>query len=234
MRAILILAAPMLIGSLAACDRATDVDMPTEFDPAVAQALGDQLMVDPDLVGQNEASAALTGGSDQSLPLEIATTEAIRDAKQKALVLAGKNGVLPDLPKPGLLGQSASVSILADEVSRVVGPSQCMAGARQSAIWAARLPDALPIYPRGATQDAWGSDASGCAFRAIRFTTPIAQTDVAAFYVAIAHKAGFRPRYLAGEDERRIEGSRGPTRLAVHLRPGLDDTTEVDLIVAGA
>jgi hypothetical protein len=216
---------------LAGCQPEADSVDEGERDPAVAQALNDQLLVDPDLVGQNEASAALTGGSDQSVPLEIATTEAIRSAQQRALALVGEDGVLPELPAARPLPDQSPMSFLAQEAARVGGIRVCMDRAEQSAIWAARLPVQLPVYPRGATQDAIGSDAAGCSFRAVRFTTPVAAEDVAAFYQASARKAGYRTTYLAGSGQRRIEGTRGDARVVVHLRPGLDDTVEVDLIV---
>ncbi len=220
---------------LAACSGATagGERVLAERDPAVVQALADQLMVDPDLVSQNEAGAALTGGSDQSLPLEIATPEAVRDAERQAAVLLRASGADIDLPDPAPLPHdSASPPLmLADVAARLPDAAECLGVASQSAVWAARLPDALPVYPRGATQDALGSDAPRCALRAVRFTSPVPAENIARFYFAKTSRAGLDPGYSSDGEQHRIEGRRGSIRFAVHLRPLPSGSSEIDLVV---
>lgn len=208
-------------------------DLPAEHDPAVAQALSDQLMVDPDLVGQNEAGAALTGGTDQSIPLDIATPEAVRDAQRQAAVLLRASGADIDLPDPAPLphGSASPSLMLTDVAERLPDAAECLGAASQSAVWAARLPDALPVYPRGATQDALGRDAPRCALRAVRFTSPVPAQDIAQFYFAQASRAGLGPAYRSDGEQHRIEGGRGSIRFAVHLRPLPSGASEIDLVV---
>jgi hypothetical protein len=222
-----------LLALLAACGPAPASFEPPEMDPAVAQALADQLMVDPDLVGQNEAGAALTGGTDQSVPLEVETPEAIREAQRQAAALLRGSGAEFKLPAPGPLPESQTppLALLTDEAARLPDAAECLGGAHTSAIWAARLPAALPVYPRGATQEALGSDAPRCALRAVRFTSPVPAQEIVRFYHARARAAGLAPRYRAGNGEHRIEGGRGAMRFTVHLRPHLSGTSEVDLVV---
>lgn len=207
-------------------------DVAAQIDPAVALALSDQLMVDPDLVGQNEAAAALTVNADQSVPLEITTPEAIADAQQRAAEFLRGLGGPAELPRPGQLPDTNTpLALLVDEIARLPDAAECLPQARQSAIWAARVPAMLPIYPRGATQDAWGSDAPRCALRAVRFTSPVAAEDIARFYFTAARAAGLRPRYRAADGEHRIDGGKGKTRFAVHVRPHFSGGREIDLVV---
>jgi len=225
-----LLAFPLLF---VACGQAPVATDSAERDPAVSQALADPLMVDPDLVGQNEAGAALTGGTDQSVPLDVATPEAVRDAQRQAQALLRETGGDGALPIPGSLdgGQPSPLALLADEAARLPDAAECLGGASQSATWAARLPATLPIYPRGATQQALGSDAPRCELRAVRFTSPVPAEDIVRFYHARARGAGLSPTYRAGGGEYRIEGRRGTMRFAMHLRPHLSGSSEIDIVV---
>jgi hypothetical protein len=190
-------------------------------------------MVDPDLAGQNEAGAALTGGTDQSIPLAIDTPEAIGDAQRQAAVLLREAGAGGELPTAGRLaeGPPSPLALLGDEAARLPDAAECLGAASRSAIWATRLPAALPVYPRGATQEAFGSDAPRCALRAVRFTSPVPPEDIVRFYHARTRAAGLAPRYRAAAGEHRIEGGRGAMRFAVHLRPHLSGASEIDLVV---
>lgn len=222
----------MLLAIAACADEQVDDGLASELDPAVAQALSDQLMVDPDLVGQNEAGAALTLTNDQSVPLEIDTPEAIADAQRRATAILRGMGGAVELPEASQLREtSATLSLLVDEIVRLPDAAECLPDANQSAVWAARVPLSLPIYPRGATQDAWGSDAPRCALRAVRFTSPVAAEEIALFYFTVARAAGWRPRYRAGEGEHRIEGGDVSTRFAVHVRSHYSGGREIDLVV---
>ena len=56
--------------------------------------------------------------------------------------------------------------------------------------WAAKLPAAFPVYPRGNTQEAAGTDEGQCALRVVSFLTPVALEEVLAFYYTRARAAG--------------------------------------------
>ncbi len=215
---------------LACAQEGVDTD-PPERDPAVARALADQLMVDPDLVGQNEAPAALTADTNFSIPLEIATPEAVRDAQREAEELVGRAGAELPRPEPLSRGSPSPLARLSDQAARMPDAAECLGLATQSAVWAARLPAAMPVYPRGATQQALGSDAPRCGLRVVRFTSPVPVKDITRFYFAKARAAGLAPRYSAAGDEHRIEGRRGTMRFSMHLRPHLSGSNEVDLVV---
>ena len=86
---------------LAACGSDEAMIAEAEDDPAMAAALGEQIMVDPDLVGQNRAnSAAAMPSQDGSLPTVDANPEAIAAARAEALRLVGGPGRLKKAPAP--------------------------------------------------------------------------------------------------------------------------------------
>mgnify|MGYP000103167939 CR=1 FL=1 len=233
-----LLAVVLLAGVTSGCaDEAGEPAYGEEPDPMVVQALNDQLMVDPDLVGQNEANTALTGSSDASIPLEIATPEAIREARQRAEELLAGAGGTPVMPEPEMLervGEVSPLETLGRQVALLPDGAQCLATANYSAIWAARLPQDLPVYPRGATMEALGSDEGACRLRAVRFHSPVPAEELVSFYFGLAESAGYSVRYLAADGQFRLEGEKGDRRFAVQLRPSLEGLSEVDLVVAGS
>ncbi len=56
-------------------------------------------------------------------------------------------------------------------------------------MWANRLPAAFPVYPRGAVQEAAGTDDDACALRVVNFQTGVSLDDVIDFYFSSARKA---------------------------------------------
>lgn len=231
----LALVAPLL---LAACsDAPGEIGPQEDLDPAVAHALNEPLMTDPDLVSSNEANAALTGSQDHSLPADIATPEAIREAQDRAVALLGGSGAVPRLPEPGPLSPEGEVSplvMLEGVATQVPGLEKCLAGARYGFGWAALLPDSVPVFPRGATIEALGSDRQGCAFRAVRFRSPVPAEDLAAFYFGKASQGGYAVTYRRGDDVWQIEGRKGGARLLVRGRPSFLGHQEIDLVTGGA
>lgn len=200
------------------------------------QALGDQIMTDPDLSQQNEASAALTGGTDHSLPPVVATREAIEAARLEATELVGGSARLRPLGPPRMahdaLPEAARFSVI--ELARLTdGSGTCADRSSFSAAWAARMPAALPIYPRGNTIEATGSDEGGCTLRAVRFLTPVAGADVLAFYAARAREAGLGTDYSRAGDTDILEGAAGSRRYAVYLRQMNSGICEVGLVTSG-
>lgn len=189
---------------LAACSGPPAPDPPAPRDPQVAQALDDPLMTDPDLSSRNEGAAALTVESDGSLPVLPATLEAVAAARAEAAALVGGSGRLA--APPAAAGPAKAIADEAPEAHLAALPgARCAAVLERSAIWAARLPRSLPVYPRGATLAAAGSDAAGCKARAVTFTTPVPVDEVVAFYWARA--AGLGPVYRTRGKEQVVTGA---------------------------
>lgn len=221
---------------LAACsDEPEEPGIVPERDPVATQALNDQIMVDPDLSQQNEANAALSGNGDHSLPPVVATREAIEGAKLEAADLVGGTANLRRLSDPQAaepLPEAALYSVT--ELAKLTkGAAGCAEKASFTAGWAAKMPAALPIYPRGNTIEAAGSDSGGCKLRAVRFLTPVARADVLAFYAASARKTGLTSAYSRAGDIEALEGGKGASRYAVYVRRRQSGISEVALVTSG-
>ncbi|WP_435418111.1 hypothetical protein WAB17_00615 [Parerythrobacter aurantius] len=199
------------------------------------QALGDQLTVDPDLSQQNEANAALGGNTDHSLPAVIATREAIEAAKLEAGDLAGGTANLRPLGEPAAttgLPEETLYSVV--ELARLTaGVGRCADRATFTAAWAASMPAALPIYPRGNTLEAAGTDAGGCKLRAVRFLTPVTSEDALAFYAAMARRGGFGVVHERAGETDILRGSSGRRHYSVYVRRRETGITDVALVTSG-
>jgi hypothetical protein len=196
-------------------------------DPAIARALDDPLMTDPDLSSRNEGNAAITVRTDDGLPLIQPGEDDIAAARAEAAALTGGKPIaLPPAarkvePLPPRHTPADHLAVLADKTA-------CRARLVNSTIWAARLPQALPIYPRGATQGATGGEGSNCRIAAVVFTTPVPASEVLAFYWQRAKAAGLAPTHLTGGEWAVLQGGRDGEAFDVRAaRAG--DTTTVEL-----
>lgn len=236
-RIALIVPCALAAALLAGCDDAGDAGDPlSEIDPAIARALNDQLMSDPDLVSINEANAALTRSSEHNVPADVDNPEAIREAQDRAVELLGGTRSVPNLPEPEPLdaetGESPLV-MLADVALQIDGTSACITQASYASAWAARIPAPFPIFPRGTLVEALGADKAGCRVRAIRFRSAVPGDDTARFYLGRAKKAGYTAVYAANESGWQVAGSKGSARFLVRSRASIMGGQEIDLITLG-
>lgn len=203
-------------------------------DPVVAAALSDQLMVDPALAGQNPRNAALTGGGPATAPIppEDRSAETIAAARAEALHLAGGAivragkavGTAPGAGETAL--EAAAAALGGDAAAR-----SCVGKLGYGFIWAARMPAAVPIYPRGHVQEAAGSDLAACTVRAVNFRSAVAPAEIVDFYWTRARSAGLSPVHrMAGETHVISAGGKGGFTAWVRSRDGL---AEVDLVTTG-
>ena len=182
--------------ALAACSADEEPAAKERRDPAVEQALNDPLMTDPDLSSRNEGAAALTVKVDGALPVLEASPEAIAAARAEAAALLGKDAIGP-VPEPsGTTASLAADHSPADHLALLANKTACKAVLRDSTIWGAKLPAALPVYPRGSTLAASGGAGKGCRVAAVVFATAIPVDEIAAFYWQRARTAGLAPAML--------------------------------------
>lgn len=226
---------PLLVAgtALTACggDRTSSPDARAEFDPAIVAALADPIMIDPDLASQNRGNAAIALDTFDAVPLDSTSPEAIAAAKADAARLAG--GMIKTAPEaaessdtlvPGFTGALTAGQLAA---ALPALPADCLDSLRYSYAWAASLPQALPIYPRGHVQEAAGG--AGCGLRAVVFTTPVEPSAVIDFYFTRAGDAGFTAerRRQGGVDA--LSGRKGGAAFVVRVRPGANGLFEVEL-----
>ncbi|MFM5948786.1 MAG: hypothetical protein ACKOPM_06090 [Novosphingobium sp.] len=224
--------------SLGACGGEEKADPRAERDGAVANALDDPIMADPDLASQNRGDAALSGGGPATadIPPDKRTPEEAEKARLAARSFFGGRSIdpapLPDDTLPeSKLAKAATLQAIAEAVK--LGGAQCPAKLSYSFGWAARLPAELPVYPRGHARVAAGSDDPGCKLRVVRFVTPVTPTDVVDFYQAAAAKVGLAPQRRKEGGDEVVSGGKGAARFAVYVRSRVDGLSEVDLTTSG-
>lgn len=225
---------------LASCGSKRDsAEAPTqENDPALSGALGDQITIDPDLVGQNGGNtAASTRSSSGALPPEARGRQAIALARTDALQMLGGANQIKQVPDPvvveGKLPPSATLTAAARAAASPAGQGDCAKKASYNMQWAAKLPQTFPVYPRGSVQEAAGNDTGACSLRVVNFQTAVPLGDVLNFYFTRASAAGFSAEHVRDGREDVLGGVKGKQSYVVYARKLDDGATEVDLITSG-
>ena len=222
---------------LAACGGSPDdAAVDGEMDPATQAALNDEIMVDPDLANQNEASAGVTGASNNSLPATATTPAAIKAAKEEAMALVGGSVNLKPAPTAKAISGDVPPNAVLTAASRAAltpGGADCSSAVEYSAAWAARLPATFPVYPRGSTQEAAGTDKGQCSLRVVNFLTPVGQSDVLSFYHSRALNGGYSSEHLKVAGDNVISGTKGAASFVVYVRKQANGLTDVDLVTSG-
>ncbi|MCT2398262.1 hypothetical protein [Novosphingobium mangrovi (ex Huang et al. 2023)] len=219
---------------LAGCGSSDKAPTGGETDPAMSGALGDQIMVDPEMAGEDGAALA-ANGSQITLPPEDRSPDAIKAAKAKAAELMG--GKLLSLPQPAkggaaALSESAATAAQIAKASKIAH-TDCAAKAEYSNTWAAKLPADIPVYPRGAVQEAAGVDSSDCALRVVSFATAVKPEDVIGFYYTNAEKTGYGAEYKLDGNDHVLGGRKDGKAYVVYARKAQGGITEVDLVTSG-
>jgi len=225
--------------TLSACGGSADEEQPTaESDPALSGALGEQIMVDPDLVGQNRANnAAGIASGDGSVPTIDLGPDAVAVARAAALQDVGGPGQMRKAPEPrkvgGTLPADAALTAAARAAASPGGSGNCAEKAQYTMQWAAKLPQAFPVYPRGAVQEAAGTDADGCSLRVVNFLTPVPIGEVMDYYFTRASKAGFSTQRVLQDGDDVMGGVKGGSSFVIYARGVPSGATEIDLVTSG-
>lgn len=235
-------ALPLALLGLAGCGQAEESapsTVPDYSDPLMEGALADHILVDPDMVALNGANQAVSfPAMDGSLPLPDAGPDAARAAREEAIALLGGNAALRRAPAAerveGALPAEAALSVAARAAAVPGGANRdCAAMAQFSAGWAARLPAAFPVYPRGAVHEAAGTDEGDCRLRVVNFTTPVTLADVMDFYYSRAMAEGFSVQRIVQDGDDVLGGTRGNASFMVFARPVAGGHISVDLVTTG-
>lgn len=221
---------------LAACSNdPEDADGEGAMDPASEQALNDDLMTDPDMAGSNQGDAALSGSGDGSVPAINTSPEAIAAARSRAAELVGGTNALRPAPAPRELGaQAAATPAMRNAAQAAVSPGggNCADRVEYSTAWAAQLPGAFPVYPRGNTQEAAGTDEGACALRVVTFRSPVPLDDVLAFYHTRALANGYSAEHVRAAGDNILSGTKGDAAYVVYGRRLPSGVTEIDLVTS--
>ncbi len=236
----LLLCALPLALSLSACGEEDSVTAVTTHheDPLMDAALADQIMVDPDMVNRNSANLVASFPTQEGIiPAPDAGSAAIMAAREEAIAMLGGAAALRDAPQPeridGTLPPEAALSVAARAASAGEGMEDCAALAEFSAVWAARLPEVFPVYPRGAVHEAAGTDEGDCSLRVVNFTTPVPLGDVMDFYFTRADAAGYEVQRVLQDGDDILGGTHGAASVMVFARLRDDGMTDIDLVTSG-
>lgn len=229
-------AALAAIAILSACNgTGNETDDSPEMDPASTQALNDPLITDPDLTTRNEAGAALSGTSNDAIPEIDRSTRAIEAARARALELVGGTAKMKPAPAAREIAANApdtKAMVAAAQAAVSPGGANCANSVEYGAGWAAKLPAAFPVYPRGNTQEAAGTDEGECALRIVTYYTPVSVDDVFAFYATRATAAGFTVEHVLKSGANILSGSKGGSALVVYGKRLPSGVTQVDLVTS--
>lgn len=230
------LSAFALVVPLSACGGGEDETEAVETaDPALTGALADQIMVDPDLAGQNKGGAAMgaNGPASAALPPPDKSAEAIAAARAEATKLAG--GKIDPAPAPVSSAEAGAEAVTPAQLAAQAqgAAANCADKVEYSAAWATRLPAALSVYPRGNVVEAAGTDKDGCRLRVVNFVTPVPQKDVLDFYYTRARAAGFDAEHRTEGNDSVLGGSKGAAAYIIYVRKAASGMTEVDVIASG-
>lgn len=224
----------LLLGvALAGCgtDGSPGAAADNEIDPAIASALDDAIMVDPDLVQQDRRFAVRGDGPRLQAPVPAGGTG--------GPALAGEDGLLRAPPPSNLPGKAGvTLAQLAAEQARrtprAPGSSPaCNRTFRHDMAWANRLPAAFPLYADAQLLEAAGNDDARCGVRLVSFTSRTRMQTLIDFYYTRAIRNGFNAEHQLIDGEHVLAGARTKDGAAYYLvfADAKDGTTSVDMIV---
>jgi hypothetical protein len=180
-------------------------------DPAIALALADPLMSDPQL--DRRSNAGMLRPADQP---------------NQALVPLGE----PNTLRTGAAGTAlarARAAIARLGIDRFAG---CALDAPYGFGWADRLPDGLSLPETGRVSEAAGSDQGNCRLRVVSFASSDPPSATIAFYRRAAKAGGYRENQRSRGSATVIEAtrSRDGAAFVVTIGAGVPDGSAVDLV----
>lgn len=204
-------------------------------DPALMGALGDQIMVDPQLAQQSNKDAIRPPSQPYSAGVPSETVAAGKTAMPK-------DGELMKAPAPtaakdqAFAAQEQAVT-LGGLAARQKNPrtASCAAKLNYSAGWAARMPAAMPLHPQARVSEAAGTQADGCSLRAVTFSTPQPLQTMIDWYYTRAVKGGYSAEHQLKDGQHLLGGTRKADGNAflVFLAARPDGGTDIDLLAEG-
>ncbi|MGE4323599.1 MAG: hypothetical protein AB7E60_11290 [Sphingobium sp.] len=202
-------------------------------DPALKGALADQIVVDPELVGQSNRNAVRRADKPADGALPVLSGDAGK-AQEEAKRIAG--GKLLSAPAPGKgkpMESRVTLGALArEQAQRGKGNVNCSKKLVYGTQWAQRMPEPFTLYPGAQLTEAAGADRDGCTLRAASFVTAVPKKGVIDYYYTMARRAGFSVEHQILEGDNVLGGTRAEDDSAFFLlftdAPG--GKTTVDII----
>lgn len=108
--------------------------------------------------------------------------------------------------------------------------ADCVAKVAYSAIWASKLPAAVPLYPDARMVEAAGTDRDDCALRVVNFTSTAPVTRVIDWYAARVTKFGYSAERKLDGAQHILAGTRGDAAYILYIRPRAGGGSDIDLV----
>lgn len=214
-----------LVGNTAAGD---------QTDPALTNALEDQIMVDPTLAQQKGSAAARPGTMPAQAPIPATPPGPPRLPVDPNALHAPKP--TQSGAKPGMtLGELARMQASRPRAGLPTAPlrQDCNKDFRYSLAWAQRLPAALPLFPDAQVTEAAGNVAAGCNVRIVSFTSGASVDRLIDFYYTHAVRAGYAAEHQVSGGDHILAGDHGDEAFYATFRAHPGGGTDVDLVANG-
>jgi hypothetical protein len=201
-----------------------------EVDPAVANALEDQIMVDPNLAAQSNRFSARDTNNNLQAPMP---------ATGKGGPPAPHVGKLMRAPEPVSANGGGGVTLgqLAKEQSAkrrdAKATPDCDKNFQYSMGWATKLPEGFSLYPDAQVTEAAGNNSAPCRMRLISFASKAPLQTLIDFYYTQAVRSGFNAEHQLSDGEHILAGAREKDDGAYYLvfNARKDGGTDVDMIL---
>lgn len=211
-------------------------DKLADKDPAMKAALADQIMVDPKLTEQSNATAATPGNR----PLNgAAPVYKAAQGGNPDLVAIPASGELLRAPAPSEMKAEDCKTCGRDPVTpgarmSEVAPGKCNAQLRYGLEWAQRMPLGFHVYPKARLKEAAGVIGE-CNVRIVNFETGAPLDAVVDYYYTQAIRNGYDAEHLTKGTEHYLGGTRARDDAAyvVILNPTNRNTVDVDIVASG-
>lgn len=205
-------------------------------DPALKGALADQIVVDPNLVGQSNKNAVRPADQPANGALPVLDGDADAAQAEAARIAGGKLLAAPGPVDGEAMDSDVTLGALARQQAQLGhGNANCAKKLEYANGWAERLPQPFTLYPGAALMEAAGAQRDGCTLRAASFTTPVPRQQVLDFYYTQAKRAGFNAEHRVMGGDHVLGGTRGQDGNAYFIvvadAPG--GKTSVDIIADG-
>lgn len=200
-------------------------------DPALAAALGDEIMVDPQLTQRSNANA-IRPPNRPDLGAVASVDIAARPDAAPPPGLSPAPAAKGDCAECRAREGALTLGALAER-QRGRGASACAARIAYSAGWANRLPPAAALYPDARVVEAAGVDEPGCSLRVVTFRSSAPLQRLADWYYTRGRRAGYSAEHRADGATHVVGGTRGEAAYLAYLRPRGDGGTDVDVIANG-
>ena len=199
-----------------------------QSDPVLTAALRDQIMVDPTLrQTANDKSIRPPSRPDPGAIPPDGIGARPDGVDPATLTTAPAAGDCPDCRAAA--GALTLGELAKRQKNRAL--ADCAARLRYSATWAARLSDAVPLYPDARVAEAAG--ASECGLRVVSFATAAPVDRVIDWYYTRTSRAGFAAEHQRDGAQHVLGGTQGDAAFVVYVSPRDGGGSDVDLVTNG-